>query len=51
MSDMMMDLNTLAQETLELSENIRKKFLRAKKVGQGDLFSFDDFVLVNLLQL
>lgn len=43
MSDMMMDLNTLAQETLELSENIRKKFLRAKKVGQGDLFSFDDF--------
>lgn len=38
-----MDLNTLAQETLELSENIRKEFLKKKRNGQGDLFSFDDF--------
>lgn len=43
MSDLTMDLNTLAQETLELSENIRKEFLKNKKEGQRDLFSFDDF--------
>jgi hypothetical protein len=42
-SDLTIDLNTLAQETLELSENIRKEFLKRKKNGQGDLFSFDDF--------
>lgn len=38
-----MDLNTLAQETLELSENIRREFLKNKQNGQRDLFSFDEF--------
>ena len=47
MSDMTMDLNTLAQETLELSENIRKELLKKNKGNsgsqQGDFFSFDEF--------
>ena len=46
MSDMTMDLNTLAQETLELSENIRKELLKKNKSDssqQGDFFSFDEF--------
>jgi hypothetical protein len=41
-----MDLNTLAQETLELSENIRKELLKKNKSDssqQGDFFSFDEF--------
>lgn len=44
---MTMDLNTLAQETLELSENIRKQLLKKKQGNpssqQGDFFSFFDF--------
>lgn len=45
MSDLSMDLNTLAQETLELSENIRKELLKKKgdNTKQGDFFSFDEF--------